>query len=201
MSEDKWGAGDPLKWKYLEEKNQFQDGTSFRLFFGEHPHSRSDRNIYADLGRGEPVGFDGHRVRTKIVLEEANYMKCSGLSGNEIRKQCWADIFMNDKMVYRVDNRRSALPMLLVVHDVIGRLMEHPVQLWRPDWDELIGRKVFYHGHPAKVIGYLAEQGCVILNSADERPFPKMPWHESEETSAKDDFLSDHIWWFRKDED
>lgn len=204
MSDRQWGPGDPAKRRYLNETNRFQDGTPFRLFFGEHPHSRSDKNIYADLGDDNVVGFDGHRVRTKIVVEEANYLKASSFSGSEVRKQCWADIHLDDKMVYRVTDRRTAVHMLLRARIVLGELFSHPVQLWRPDWDGLIGRKVYYRTVPAVVAKYWPEQGSVWLDAAEGAEFVLPPWcttgdDEQVETGVKEDFFSDHIWWFRKD--
>ena len=194
---ERWGPGDREAWKYLDQEGQFQDGTPFRLFFGEHPHSRSDKTLYADLGDdAEPVAFDGHRVRTKIVIEEANYLKVSGVSGSEIRKQCWADIVMNDRLVYRYQGPRNATDVLLKAREVLLELFELPVQLWQPDFDGLVGRKIFYRNHPAVVDDYWPDQGCVYVRS-EEGLFPAAPWDPEPIGAVKDEILSPHIWWFR----
>lgn len=194
---ERWGAGDRRKWKYLEDENQFQDGTPFRTFMGEHPHSRSDNEFYADLGDDvEPVPFDGHHVRAKIVIEEANYLKVGSASGSEVRKECWADIFMNNTLVYRCHGPRNAHEMLLKARSVLLKLSELVVQLWRPDFDGLVGRKILYRNHPAVVDDYWPDQGAVYIVS-EEGLFPAALWDQEPINAVKEDLLSPHIWWFR----
>lgn len=103
MSDEKWGPGDRKAWRFWGETQVLDDGSKMRLFFGEHPHGRQDKTIYAEFGApgdGEFVAFDGHRVRIRLDIEEFNYMKSSGLSGSEVRKGCRMHIWMNDRLVY-----------------------------------------------------------------------------------------------------
>ena len=196
---EQWGAGSRDHWRFLDERNQFQDGTPFRVFFGEHPHSRDDNRFYAEVD-GEAIAFDGHRVRTKVIIEEANYLKVSGLSGSEIRKQASADVYFNDKFVYRVSDRRRAEDLLLRAHQVIGQLYEHPVQLWRDDWDGLVSRRVWYQSEPAIVTAYMPDRGVVELRHANNF-FPAPVWNLAREATETvlEEFLSPRIYWFRKD--
>jgi len=198
MTDEQWGPGDKEQWRYWDNQ-QCQDGTPFKVFWGEHPHGRNDNKMYADFGDDRIVDFDGHRVRHKVVIEEANYVKSSGLSGDEVRKQCWADIYMNDKLCYRhTMGGRDVLPMLASLQHILTRLMDHPVQLWRPDWDGMIGRKVWYRDDPGVVDAYWPDQGALLLK-ADGGMFRPAAHYDDEapDDTVKEEFLSPHIWWFR----
>lgn len=182
----------------LFETGKLQDGTSYGLFHGEKPHSTRDNNYYASFADGEePVAFDGHRIRTKVEIEESNYLKSSELSGDEIRKACTARIYFNDELVYGF-GRRDALSAMLEARRVIEVLYEHPSHIWDKP---LPGRKVYYHSTAALIERFIPEQGAVVMTVDGAGKFPKPVWDAeneySDQTSVKDDLLSPHIWWFR----
>lgn len=197
---DQWGVGSKAQDKAFDTA-KLQNGETVELVFGEHPHSRRDNNIYARWSDGRVEAFDGHRIRTRVELEEWNYLKMSGLSGNEVREGGTGNIYFNDRLVHSFFFRRieSALRQ---AERLVEQLKDHPARLWewRDGHPSIIGRKVYYHGIPATVKTWWADQGAVCLSAAaPESTFPRMPWHDREEPEAeiKDDLLSPHIWWFR----
>src|SRR5262245_36631578 len=98
MSGDQWGFGNPEKQEAFDH-SMMDDGTPFDLVFGEFPHSRSDNDVYARFADGSVEDFDGHRVLVRVSLRSMNYLKCSGLSGNEVRKGGWCMIEFNGRKV------------------------------------------------------------------------------------------------------
>ena len=211
---DVWGAGDKSEWGYLAETNAFDDGTEFRLFRGEHPHSRQDNRVYAELPDGDVVGFNGHRIRTRIDIRESNYLKNSSLSGSEIRKQCQALVYFNEKLVYG-RTHREVTPLLLWFATHLCDLYEHPVNLWRghvaDDGDiypterhfpDLIGRSVYYDDVSGVVTRYFPDLGDVVIDAIKGHAFV-MPARispddtERRDRSVKVDLLSESIWWHR----
>ena len=99
---DEWGPGDLSKaktfgWTTIGEE---KDGGALELFFGEHPHSRRDDNIYARDDHGNVYGFDGHRPLIDVTFRSYNYLKSSHLSGDEIRKGGQCVILADREPVY-----------------------------------------------------------------------------------------------------
>lgn len=84
MTDEKWGAGDPSKWS--DHGTVKVGNREYPLIYGEHPHSTNDNKHYITGMGKEPVGFDGHRIQLGVQIEEANYLKESHLSGDEVRK-------------------------------------------------------------------------------------------------------------------
>lgn len=170
MSE-RWGPGNKDKDPSFET-GHLDDGTPYELIFGEHPHSRSDNNIYArfkePMGseRESIVGFDGHRILVRIELRTMNYLKTSYLS--------------------------------LRIRQKLYQLMDLPVALWKGETPE--GRKVYWRQTPAIITRWLPDQGCVILEADGVDYFPPSPWDEAQEAekTIKDDILTPSIWWWRK---
>lgn len=204
MAED-WGVGNKANAKPFGMAKV--GNAEVELIHGEHPHSRRDKSVYARFKGGSIEAFSGHRVLKRIEIEESNYLKTSGLSGNEVRPACVCRIFFDDRQVYEFGGRRADYT-LLKAREVITRLEELPVQLWL-DWDkELIGRKVWYREDPAIIARYINDQGAVILR-ADGCQFRPAAWQKNdpeelammeadgEMEEIKDDILSPHIWWFR----
>src|SRR4051812_39757970 len=103
MSEEKWGIGN------AKDKEAFDTvlmgKETLDLIHGEYPHSRSDKTTYARTKDGSITGFDGHRLPFKIEIEEGNYWKSSGLSGDEIRKSCSGKLSVNGVQIFYCGGR------------------------------------------------------------------------------------------------
>lgn len=206
---EKWGAGDKANWRYLKHGAHLGT-TPVRLFHGEHPHSRSDNDLYAELAGGDAVGFDGHRVRIGVSIEEMNYLKSSGLSGDQVRKDCTARLYMDDVLVYGKHFRQAKQALLWYAQALSdGTFFEHPVCLWEHEGDphkpfsDLIGRKVYWRDVPAIVTRYFPDQGNVVAEAEKGHEFLRPAYRslqdcEERETMMKDDFLSKDWWWFRE---
>ena len=202
---DQWGVGDKAA---AEPFAQAKVGvTPVGLIFGEHPHSRSDNRVYARFPSGNVEAFDGHRLMTRIEIEESNYLKTSELSGDEVRKGGSARIFFNGVQVYEFFTR-DAQRALIKAHGLIDKLSEHPamdalLDERVPAGDRLRGRRVYYRGVPAVLAYTMPAQGCVMVEPIPGHTFPPPPWaHDPdnsshEERDVKEDILSPHIWWYR----
>ena len=202
---DAWGFGNadlarPCGTAYLGD----YQGTKAQLFFGEHPHSRSDNNLYAK-GPGDTIyAFDGHRVLLDIVFKSRNYLKESGLSGNEIRKAITCTILADGEPVYSFSGRDMVF-MLGRAQQLSVLLGEHSSNILLADERaRLPGRKIYYREVPALIARFIGEQGCVILQAAPGHQFlPPIYMRDDDrddddiETTVKEDILSPHIWWHR----
>ncbi len=198
---DNWGPGDRSEWK---NHGLVKVGDRpYPLLWGQNPHSRADNNHYVDMGGKEPVGFDGHRFLIDVQISMTNYLKSSSLSGNEVRKAGSCKILSDGVVVYEFFTR-DVQRALLKAHAIIDELSEHS-SMWLSSEEraKLVGRKVFYREHPAVVARLLVDQGCLILNSEDGKPFPPPIWREPDdegagENSVKVEVTDHNIWWFRK---
>lgn len=204
MSNDnEWGIGDPAKatsWGFTTLGQK--DGGALEVLWGEHPHARSDNKMYARSDDGIIYDFDGHRVLVDVQFRSYNYLKQSSLSGDEVRKGGTCVILADREPVFEFFFR-DVQYALLRAHRLIGDLMEHSSNVMTKDGRaKLVGRKVCYRGHPAVIERLILDQGCVILKSADDKPFPRPVYCSDEdyeaETEIKDEILSPHIWWFRE---
>jgi hypothetical protein len=174
------------------------------LIFGEHPHSRSDNTFYARFPDGRIEAFDGHRVRVRFDVEESNYLKTSGLSGNEIRKQCTGKLYFNDEQVYTA-HHRTWEGVMRILNRVIPELLEHNVQIWKTEErKKLIGMKVYYKDTPATIRSYDQEFGEIVLEAeSDLFPIPAYRREDGREDDpleqrVKTSLLDPNIWWWRK---
>lgn len=200
--DDTWGAGDRSKWS--NHGTVMVGDRIYPLIWGEHPHSRSDNRHYVDMGRKEPVGFAGSRVLISVALESRNYLKSSGLSGDEIRKGGSGQITADGEVVWEFFFR-DVQWALLEAHRLIGQLSEHSSGwLSKSERDSLVGRAVFYREVPAVIQRVLVDQGCLIIASADGKPFPPPVYAEDDddddddnEPTVKTSVLDPNIWWFR----
>lgn len=196
-----WGVGKNADAASFET-GKLDDGTPYELIFGEFPHSRSDKEIYARFEKrmgadGEKVvGFDGHRIQVRLELRTMNYLKTSGLSGDEVRKGGEWRIWLNDHEVYSAFTR-DPFEALITIRRKLQELMDLPVDLWKGETP--VGRKVFYRQTPAIITSWISDQGCVILEADGVTVFPPSPWdtEDGPEKYIKDDILSPHIWWWR----
>lgn len=168
------------------------------LIFGDHPHSRSYNNIYARFADGIIEPFSGNRVLISIRIHETNYLKQSGLSGNDVRPGGSAGIFFNGVQVYEFFHR-DACCAAIRCYSIVEQLKELPVSLWT---DEVVGRKIFYREVPAVVTRFIRDQGALIIQAHGEFKFPPPVWRDEDDdgedsVDVKEDVLSPHIWWFR----
>jgi len=178
-------------------------GTPFTLHWGEHPHSRSDNNMYAKFEDGHIEEFDGHRLLTRVELRTFNYLKTSGLSGNEVRKGGHFRIYLNDRLVW-AEFMRDAVYGLRKAASRLEQLYECSVSLWKPN-EPAQGRKIFYREVPAVVERWECDEhessGNRMYVRAEQGSFPPAPWHEADDPPTDTivtDTLSPHIWWWRE---
>jgi hypothetical protein len=205
VSDSEWGPGSKADSPGFE-LGHLDDGTPYELIFGEHPHSRSDNNIYARFAHRmgaeaeRVVGFAGHRILVRIELRTMNYLKTSWMSGDEVRKGGEYRIWLGGYEVYS-GAFRDPFETLLTIRRKLHELMDLPVKLWNGESPE--GRKVFWRDEPAVITMWLPDQGCVVMEADGPEPFTPPPWREDGEAerTVKDDILSPHIWWWRKDDD
>lgn len=199
---DQWGVGSQASAEAFD--HAIVSGRVVDLIHGEHPHSRSDNTTYARFrGRdsgGAIVGFDGHRKRIGLKIEEFNYLKESYLSGDEVRKGCTAVISIEGADVYSFGGR-TLEDVLAVAPARIRDVESLPVDLSKPD--AVRGRKVYYRDVPA-VVSNVFDDGRVVLASESGAPFPLRPWDdrddewdESARMTVVEDVLASSIWWFR----
>lgn len=201
---NEWGPGELAKTAQAFDR-VLVDETAVDLVWGEHPHSRQDDRCYARWPDGRIEAFDGHRVHVEIITRTHNYLKQSGLSGNEVRKGGQCLIRFNGHDVYGFFFREVENALLKAAR-LVTDLKEHSANLWQRGGPEfgLIGRRVYYHETPATIVNFFGDQGCVVLQSAIGYFQPPV-WmkDDGEEMTeqidrTKTDVLSPHIWWWRK---
>lgn len=204
--EDVKGWEDPTKcW----EKVPFNPGDekTVQLFWGDKPHSTQEDRLYARYEDGTIVPFDGHRIHVGINLKTSNYHKSSELSGDEIRKSCQCVILFNNKPVYGFGGREPEA-VLGRTREILTKLFEHPVQLWKgDDFGGLIGRKIWYDRTPAIITAYYPDDGDLVIKAEEGHEFPLPIWAiedgendwGDDRKSLKSELFSPHIWWWRKE--
>lgn len=233
-AKEKWGAG--AHWDKVEsfEKGRFgvehyaddvkrgEDGyrheVTFDLIHGQHPHSRQDNNTYARVtwpGASKPecVDFSGTRLRTRVEVHEYNYLKQSGITGNEIKALCQCTIYFWDRPVYGFHTREAGRALIRAA-TLIDQIAEHPVD-WRKVendvYTDLVGRLILYRNTPAVVTHYFPDQGAFVAKSMHaSKKFP-VPGHvekdrrdsyystgEDGRHTVKEDIFSTDVWWFRE---
>jgi len=202
MSDDQWGPGDPKKWR--NHGSVVVGNRRYPLIYGEHPHSRSDNRHYADVGHGDPVGFDGNRILVSVILESSNYLKSSGMSGDEVRKGGSGKIVADGEVVFEFFFRDIHYALRNADH-IITELMEHSSGwMSKDERDRLVGRPIYYREIPAIIEHVITNQGCLMIRTADGAPFPPPIYHDPKEdgddereSTVKVEVIDPHIWWFR----
>ena len=199
--DDQWGAGDRSKWS---DHGTVVIGTKrYPLIYGEHPHSRSDNKHYVDFGRGEPTAFSGHRILVNVSLESSNYLKSSGLSGDDVRQGGSGKIIADGDVIFEFFFRDIHYALRRADH-LITELSEHSSGwLSKDSRDKLIGRAVYYREVPAVIQSLIVDQGCVMIRTADGRPFPPPVYADDDddderEAIVKVEVLDHNIWWHRE---
>lgn len=133
----------------------------------------------------------------EFKIREGNYVKYK-YDNSDIRGSVFCEIFLNGDKVYEfgAGSIEYATARAVVLK---SEIMEHPFDFSNPDGE--IGRKVFYKDEPAVVERVILDQGCVILRKDAHGNFKKPIWDdegwEDEDSTVKEDILSDHIWWWR----
>jgi hypothetical protein len=198
----KWGVGDKGASKAFDTVKIGNE--DYELIFGEHPHSRQDNTIYARSKKypEEIIGFDGHRLPFKIEIEESNYTKRSGLSGNQIRKACSGKLFLNGIQIFECGGRTydRAFKQIDTFIDSMEQMWS-----WYPNkLEEYQGNIVKYEGQLFKIERFIVSQACMILVTPDGKP--RKPFQSEAEDLENNDFdgmesvkvsiNSESIWWF-----
>lgn len=199
MSDDEWGPGDKSKWS---NHGSVVVGTRrYPLIYGEHPHSRSDNRHYVDMGHIEPTGFDGHRILIGVTLESSNYLKSSGLSGDQVRKGGSGKITADGEVVFEFFFRDIQYA-LQRAGQLIITLSEHSSNwLLKSERENLVGRAVYYREIPAVIQRVIPDQGCIMVRTADGRPFHAPVYDQDDderENEVKVEVLDPNIWWYRE---
>lgn len=201
MSDDQWGAGNPEKWS--DHGTVMVGDRRYPLIWGEHPHSRSDKNHYVKMRGDEPVGFSGHRILISVILESSNYLKSSSYSGSEVRSGGSGKIIADGEVVFEFFFRDIHYALRQADH-LITELSEHSSGwLIKDQRDSLIGRRIFYREVPAIISGLVLDQGAIMIDTADGQPFPPPvyadgPDDDEREARIKTIVTDPHIWWHRK---
>lgn len=201
MTEQQWGVGNKAQGKAFDKTKV--GNQEYELFFGEHPHGRSDHNIYARSDSGRIEEFDGHRRLIDIKIISYNYLKESELSGDQIRKGVTIQIFSDGEQVWE-DFHRDPLDALLKARELLQKLESHETRwLYKEEREALVGRKIFYREIPCVIERVIVDQGCLIIRREDGEPFPPAVYVEAgeyyeKELTVKDEIFSKHIWWWRK---
>jgi len=202
-NEWEWGVGNKADSKAFET-GRFDDGQEFELIWGEHPHSRQDDRMYARLQNGTIEGFAGHRILTRVELRTFNYLKCSDLSGNQVRKGGQFKIYFNDILVW-AEFIREADHGLRKAARRLEELADSPAHLW--ELEKLGGRKIFYMNCPAIIDSFHCDEsegagnriiikadGCKIPMPAHYEHGERYDWDEDTVVTSTGD---KNIWWFR----
>jgi len=197
-----WGVGKEVNSKaWMDVKISGQD---YELIHGEFPHSRQDNTIYARSKENPEriYGFDGHRLPFKIVIEESNYLKSSGLSGDEIRKACSGKLFLNDIQVYECGGRTYERAFKNI--DSFIDSMEEKWSWYPKEINEYVGKLIKYEGQIFRIKSFVVSQACMILETPDGKE--RKPFYYEISDFEQNDFdgsdtlkvsiNSDKIWWW-----
>lgn len=199
-SDQQWGPGKAAKKPEIFDELKDQ-GTSgkMRLFFGDHPHSRQDNNIYAKIGDAT-YAFSGNRRLEHLEFVSSNYLKSSSLSGDEIRMTGRCIIRFRDRVVYGF-GYRTIEEALLTARAKLLELSEFSLNLVAGE--SPIGQKVYYKHVAGTVKYWYPEDGHVVIVSAHGCHFSTMSLDDPSDKfkkveEVKADLLDPNIFWFRK---
>jgi hypothetical protein len=201
--EEKWGVGNRAEEKAFD-KVKLQSGDELELIFGEHPHSRRDKNIYARRPDNpkDITGFDGHRRPVKIVVEEYNYLKSSEMSGDEIRKGGNVKVYINDVLCLE-EFCRNYERGYKIANNFIEQIFDGFSVNFPDGCDEWVGKTISYREQPFIIESFIVSQACMILKTPDGKTRKKFTWEDyddldDEPTTVKVSILDDAITWYPK---
>lgn len=196
MKGEQWGIGNAAQEKAFDTVKM--GDKTLELIHGDHPHSRRDNSTYARTENGKIIGFDGHRRPFKIEIEEYNYLKSSGLSGDQIRKSCRVKIFCDGVQVFE-KNHRTYEHAYRIAHQFILD-MEMNWGWFPKEVDKEIGRIIGYREQVCRIQRFVISQGCMVIETLDGKPFQKFLWEDAEdfepETQMKVEITSPQITWY-----
>jgi hypothetical protein len=204
LNSPKWGEGDTANIKPFGKT--FMGNEEVQLFHGEHPHSRNDNNTYARTKQGYIYGFDGHRVLIDITFKTNNYLKSSGISGDEIRKSGECIISADREPIYAFGFREINWALNKAGY-LLTVLSEHSSGiLVKSERDKLPGRKIYYDRTPAIITRLVhGDVGTIIIEAEHGHNFPQPIYsiendeidEDHDDKRIKEDILSNKIWWHR----
>lgn len=197
-----WGVGKEGSSKPFD--NVKIGDSDFELIHGEFPHSRQDNTTYARSKENPEIIYDfsGHRLPFKIEIEESNYLKSSGLSGDEIRKSCTGKLFLNNVQIFDCGGRTYERAFKNIQSFIDS--MEEKWSWFPNKLDEYEGKIVKYEGQLFKIERFIVSQACMILVTPDGKP--RKPFQYEVEDFENHDFdgmetvkveiNSERIWWY-----
>lgn len=194
--EERWGVGNRKDEKAFDTVMVGND--EYELIHGEHPHSRQDNTFYARSKNGSITGFDGHRMPFKIEIEEYNYYKSSGLSGNEIRKGGKVKLFVKGVQVLDEFVRSYERGFHIVNQFIADMEMNWG---WFPhDCQKEIGRVVAYKEQLFKIESFVVSQAAVMLQTLDGKPRKRFMYEDLDkdiyETGVKVCLTDSNLCWY-----
>lgn len=174
------------------------------LIHGDYPHSRQYNATYIRLPSGSVEGFNGHYVCWGVQIETRNYLKTSGLSGNEVRKGGSIKLTVDGAVVAEAFCREfgAALDEAKRLYWAVQNALECGMPAyWTPEGRAEIdnGKLIFFRGFPGSTRHVMADQGCVMLVPEPGFSFPgflRTPYEPSGE--IKWPLYSEEISWHRK---
>ena len=163
---------------------------------GDKPHSYSDNSVYAKNPSGSVTAFAGHRIPIKIEIEEYNYLKSSGISGDQIRKGCSVKVFVGGVQI--LDDFARGYEQ---GYKKAERYIDDLELFW--GWfpfniESMIGKLLYYREQPCRIKSFIVRQGCMILETLDGLPFKKFvsdDEDDEQESDIKVKITSPSVWW------
>lgn len=217
MSNDEWGVGDKANSEAFDKvyMGRPDKGRQYDLIHGEHPHSRRDNSQYVRTPDGEILDFDGFRRLIDVTIESSNYLKESGLSGDQVRKEVIGRIFSDGIQIYEFFARDPQYA-LRKADRLIDELSGTHGWLNADERQKMLGRKIYYMQHPAIITRLIEDQGCVMIEMEPGWEPPaytyddnglgekyRESWyedykdHETGKYEFKTEVISPEIWWWR----
>lgn len=161
----------------------------YELIHGEFPHSRNDNTMYVRSAGGQVTGFDGFRRPFRIEIEEYNYIKRSGLSGDEVRKGCNVKVYCGGIQIY--DEFARGYEMAYKKADEYIRSLELMLDWFPFNAESKVGKVIGYREQLFKINIVLVSQGCFILETVDGKPRKRFLYEDEEDTDEYE--LSDTL--------
>lgn len=167
---------------------------------------------YSDENGPHWSRFAGHRILVDVQIHQRNNRQVNDWKGrDEIRGTTVALVEFNGVPVWEQSGHKIG-SLLIALQRNIDELLQLDPLRWhitkspsdRQERFGLVGRKVYYQGHPCLITRFIGDQGCVILDP-DPGPWPERPWLKVDNDEFerfepyKVSILSPHIWWYRED--
>ena len=141
----------PHRTLYPEEVTEFRDVNHWMHDDGERGDKATD--------------YDGHFNAWGVVIDEHDYLKTSHLSGDEVRKAGRCRLFFRGEQVYEFFHRDAKSALVRAVGFM------NKIEDFGGEFPGKEGALVWYREIPAKIVRVLKDQGCVILERRDGKPW------------------------------